>query len=63
MVWKPEATPQALVSAGGSNAAQRRAEIRVTAKFPRGGKADQNRQNDKRRGAAHVQHDVERYPH
>ena len=41
------------------NAAQRRAEIRVTAKFPRGGKADQNRQNDKRRGAAHVQHDVD----
>ena len=43
----------------GQNAAQRRAKIRVAAKFPRGGKADQNRQNDKRRGAAHVQHDVD----
>ena len=41
------------------NAAKRRAEIRITAEFAGGGKANQNRQNDKCRRAAHIQHDVD----
>ncbi|SQI87257.1 Uncharacterised protein [Klebsiella oxytoca] len=44
MVWKPAATPQAFVSAGvGQNAAERCAEIGVSAEFAGGSKANQNR--------------------
>ena len=42
------------------DAAERCAQIRVAAKLPRGGEANQDRQNNKRRRAAHIQHDIER---
>ena len=40
--------------------AQRGPQVGVAAKFACGGEANQDRQDDKRRRAAHVQHDVER---
>ena len=43
----------------GEDPAEGRAQIGVTAKFACGGKADQDRQNDKRRRTAHIQHDIE----
>lgn len=49
MVWKPAATPRALVSAGESDAAKRRAKIRITTELAGGGEANQDRQNNKRR--------------
>ncbi|MND99190.1 hypothetical protein D3C80_915670 [compost metagenome] len=42
------------------DAAKRRAQVRVAAKFTGGGKTNQDRQNDKRRRTAHVEHDVDR---
>ena len=41
------------------DAAKRRAKIRITTELAGGGKANQNRQNDKCRRAAHIQHDVD----
>ena len=43
----------------GQNAPERRAKVGVTAKFAGGGKANQDRQNNKRRRAAHIQNNVD----